>query len=364
MLALFSGCKPATQPKIPPKAIWYSFQDQKTELTGYKDAAGKVMVPAKFGLLTHSGVFRNIVPVMERSGEKYKNYYLLKNGKKAGLDSLYVWDATLDCESEGKIRFRDKKTDQVGFFDRNGKITIPAVYNDALPFYNGLAIVIRNAKRICWEGGESTVQNPCEHWSWKGTVSIINTKNEIVIDSVKYGNPIDYYSLKIGGRLLDTNLYANFKGTNGRIYSFIDQDKEFKWWFYKNYLADQSLNNLQATCFKELTVEQNFEKNGIRNLPKALFVKRYNAILQSKMRQIKQHLVEVNFFNEDMNNFIYTSKSFAEFYTDCGMANTQKYPGYNVVTSFYTKDKRINYQENFHFIRTDGGYKLVGVALK
>lgn len=75
---------------------------------------------------------------------------------------------SFDCESEGLIRFRNSKSDKVGSFDSLGIVVIPAVYNDASPFRNGLTTAITGAKRICWEGGEFSKDNPCERWSWKG----------------------------------------------------------------------------------------------------------------------------------------------------------------------------------------------------
>jgi hypothetical protein len=188
------------------KNNWVSFKDEKDdELIGYKDLNGEIKIEPKFTFLTSSIVFENIIPVFEKTNVKNKDdfettqYYLLKNGKKIGVDSLYVSDFALDCENEDKIRFRDPKTDKVGFFDKNGKVIIPAIYNDAREFHNGLAIVIKDAKRICWEGKEYSKENQCEHWSWIGNTQIINNQNELILDNVdleEFQN-IDWYSLQI-----------------------------------------------------------------------------------------------------------------------------------------------------------------------
>ena len=102
---------------------------------------------------------------MEENDGKFSSYYLLKNEKKIGKDSVYVWDMVFDCESEGMIRFRDSKTDKVGFFDGKGKVTIPAIYSDALPFRNNVAVVIKDAKRTCFDGKLYRREKPCEHWT-------------------------------------------------------------------------------------------------------------------------------------------------------------------------------------------------------
>src|SRR5206468_2695683 len=116
----------------------------------------------------------------------------LKNGKKTGRDSVYLWDFTYDHEQEGKIRFRDKKTDKVGFFNKEGKIVIPAVYNDAGPFNNGLALVIHDGKRTC-------ADKSCEHWSWNGINALINTHNKIIADDININetDDIEWATLKI-----------------------------------------------------------------------------------------------------------------------------------------------------------------------
>lgn len=215
---------------------WILFRDENNEdLIGYKDIEGNITIEPKFTFLTSSIVFKNIIPVFEKTNlqdkEDYKmlKYYLLKNGKKVGVDSLYVFDFTLDCENEDKIRFRDPKTDKVGFFDKNGNVTIPAIYNDAKKFNNGLALVIKDAKRMCYEGKEFSKENPCEHWFWKGNSQIINSKNELILEHVdlKRFQYADWYSLQINPKEIGPN-DITFKAVNGNLYSFKDAKKEFE----------------------------------------------------------------------------------------------------------------------------------------
>jgi hypothetical protein len=346
--------------------LWHSYYNNKTKLTGYKDAQDKIKVPAKFSLLTHTGIFRNIVPVSEKtSKDKFAHYYLLKNGKKVGKDSIYTWDFTTDCESEEKIRFHDKQTDKVGFFDKNGQVVIPAVYNSAQPFYNGLALTIRKGKRMCYDNKPYDEANPCEHWFWNGTTAIINTKNQILVDSLQDDAiwHINFYSLKVGNQPLDTAIYVNLKGVNGQYYSFIDYDKEFKYWFRQSYLANLNAGSLQSNTFGSVMVDERHKKTGDRPMPSALFIKRYSAVLLKKMQVIKQGRHAADISREDLYSLLYEDAVFKPYYTDCGMPNNERYPVYRVMTDTFNKDNKLASQESFIFLRTGKGYKLIGITI-
>ena len=66
--------------------------------------------------MTNSKVFKDVVIVWEYaknySGENIISIRKVKNLEK---DSIYIFDFTFAEESEGKIKFRDSKTDKVGF---------------------------------------------------------------------------------------------------------------------------------------------------------------------------------------------------------------------------------------------------------
>src|SRR5688572_23433349 len=102
---------------------WYRFCDS-TQLCGYKHLQGNIKVPAMYSnFLSSPDTFYNIVAVSEIT----KTYYLLKNGKKVGLDSVYAFDWNYDCEQEGKIRFRENKLNRLGFLDINVQPIIPVM---------------------------------------------------------------------------------------------------------------------------------------------------------------------------------------------------------------------------------------------
>ncbi len=341
---------------------WYSYYNAKKDLYGFKDAKGKVKISARFNAATRAWTFRNIIAVTD--GNTNQSYYLLKNGKKVAKDSLYVWDMTYDCEQEGAIRFRDPVTDKVGFLGSNGNIIIPAVYNDAQAFHNGLALVIYNGKRRCADG--TPYQADCEHWYWQGTTALINSSGAIVADSVdeRTTENINWYSLKIAGQPADTGLYNSLKGKGGKYYTFINYNKEFEQWFYQSFLTKANTPYISALSFDEVTVEGLYKHTLRKTYPKAAFIKTFKTVLQRKMAAIKRRQVETAISGEDLNLFIYHNKKYEAYYTDCGEPNTAQYPLFEVITTHYRSLHQFDYQEHFSFLRTAWGYKLIAVALK
>ena len=152
--------------------VWFS---DSTKLYGFKDLHGNIKVPAIYEgrFMSTPDTFYNIIAV----SEKTKQYYLLKNGKKVGLDSVYTFDWEYDCEQEGKIRFRNNKLNLVGFLDKNGVPIVPAIYSYASPFRNGLSLACYGASLKCVDEREDGDTSNCEHYAWIGGVRrIINEK--------------------------------------------------------------------------------------------------------------------------------------------------------------------------------------------
>jgi hypothetical protein len=352
---------------------WIQFRD-KEDLIGYKNAEGIIMIEPKFTFITNSLIFENIIPVFEKTNTQNKKdstnieYYLLKNGKKLGVDSLYVFDFTLDCENENKIRFRDHKTDKVGFFDQNGKVILPAIYNDASPFYNGFAVVIKDAKRICWEGEEYSNKNPCEHWGWKGKTQIINYKNQLILDNVDYNQilNIDWYSLKINPSEINPD-NITFKAEDGNLYSFTNTQKEFERWFY-----DQFINNIDEAyflinCFENITIQKNkylkskeFKNAKFKDYAWAID-KKENVYKNNKefilkiLKAISSKKLNVN-ISDSLGPILFDDNKF--YYNNCGGYLNEKHPYFGV---YITKEHGLT-QYSLGFIRTETGYKLITIS--
>lgn len=356
--------------------VWIRFYDTTTEKSGYKDLNSNIKIPAKFEAFTRADTFYNIIAINEKVDSSYKSYYLLKDGRKVGKDSVYMFDFTVDCESEGKIIFYDRKKDRVGFFDKNGVAIIPAIYNYISPFRNGLAIAHRNAKRWCW-GGEDTTN--CEHLGWQGGETIfINDKNEILADSLNNNlSSIDWYSKKVNDALVDTSIYISIKGRNNVTYSFIDFEKEFTNWFYKSFLPTLNAKNssFSKVLFTEITYWS--ETDGWTRLAKKDFLKSFPKALTPNRFQTSK-LKQLSISQETTSPFMTESKLFIKYYDACGEHNRYRFPAFDVMLTYYKKrlepiseieldfdrDYEIDFQEHFLFLRTDEGYKLLQVSLK
>jgi hypothetical protein len=356
---------------------WISFRDEKNDdLIGYKDLSGKVKIEPKFTFLTSALVFENIIPVFEKTEVNNKEnfettrYYLLKNGKKIGVDSLYVFDFTLDCENENKIRFRDTKTDKVGFFDKNGKVVIPAIYNDAGKFHNGLALVIKDAKRICWAGKEYSKENQCEHWSWKGNTQMINSQNELILENVDLQElqSIDWYSLKINPKEIKPNAIV-FKGLDGNVYSFANTEKEFKTWFYNEFISKSDQVNFLKNCFDNIAISKNgnlkskeFKNSKFEDYAWAIdkkenFYKNNTKFVSKIIEIVNLKKIDINISN-GYTPVLFEYETNKSFYDNCGEYLNEKYPYFQV---FITKKDGLT-QYCLGFIRTNEGYKLIEIS--
>jgi len=279
-------------------------------------------------------------------------------------DSVYISDMTYDCEQEGTIRFRDPVTDRVGFFGKNRKIIIPAAYNDAKPFYNGLALVVHDGKRVC-EDGSTYVAGACEHWFWDGVTALIDTTGAIVADNIDMmaTENLNWYSCKVTDDPGDTTLYSSIKATNDKYYTFINYQKEFNHWFYQRFLT-QLHADLLSYCFDELQVEGLWKQKLRKKYSKGNFLKQYGPLMQKKMEAVSAGQIETFIVTEGLSALFYNNKKFKPFYTACDEPNMAQFPSFDVITNHYNAKHELSYQEHFSFLRTDKGYKLIAVALK
>lgn len=353
----------------PADAVWTQFEKQtKAGSTfGYKDAAGHIRIPAKFGNFSRALRFRHIIAVNEEATQR--QYYLLKDGRKVGRDSVYLFDYTFDCESEGKIRFRDRRKYRVGFFDSSGHVCIPAVYNTVTPFHNGLAVARIGAHLECLSGEKDTIQ--CEHAAWVGGRSVlIDARNEVLADSLPndQSTNINWYSLKINVPAIDTATTRTFRAVNGGRYIFTDYEKEFTHWFYDVFVpAVRTGLASKATplCYSELAVSGR-PFRGWPHFDRATFVQKfYQPVLRPKLSSLRYGEKGVDISAEDFNNLVFDSKNFQAFLTDCGEPFREKYPAFNVVVTEVGPAGQRNYehQQHFAFIRTAEGYRLFSVSL-
>jgi hypothetical protein len=311
--------------------------------------------------LTTALIFNNIIAVTEEKTDPLSSYYLLKNGKKLGIDSLYIWDMAFDCESEGLIRFRDNNSDKVGYFDSLGNVVIPAVYNDASPFRNGLAAILTGAKRICWDGGEFSKTNPREHWDWKGGQSfLIDKENNILIENFDSSTEIDLYSLHIKNAPSDTSFIESFKGVNGKFYNFINVEKHFRSWLFKTLLNDLNKEKLINNSYNKFSVWEDSLGWIFKNSTTVIDMN--FEVLKSTLWEIKKEHADFFISIDELNPFIYESEEFEKYYDDCGNSKIWLYPVLHLVINHLIITDLSH--DHFEFLKTDDGYKLISITIR
>ena len=346
---------------------WTRFQDEKSDLFGYKDETGRIRIPAKF-VMADAQFFYDIIAVIEKTGKEYfQAYYLLKSGGKKGLNSLYMSGNYLDCECEGKIRFRNSTTDLVGFFDRDGNIAIPAMYSDAEPFANNMAMVLKDAQRVCLDGKPyPSDKGGCEHWRWEGGRShLIDVKNHILIQDFKHTRHLDWFSIKITSEKPDNPLRDSFKGTNGKYYSFINFKKEFIHWLESDFFLSTDDGTLKHCLFDIIA----FEKRGTpqNSLCKNKFLKdTANQVLDLTTRlKAKDISYEVHDNPVGIMLIPQNNETFYKTYFDsCQRPETRLYPAFDLVVSHCDKNlkKDLLQQDVFTFVKTEQGYRLTAFS--
>lgn len=266
-----------------------------------------------------------------------------------------------DCESEGLIRFRDGKQDRIGFFDSLGTVVIPAIYNYASPFRNGLSMVIAGAEKVCLDDDKFSQENPCEHWRWKdGKNLLIDRNNNILIDNFEPSAELDWYSLHIQRTLSETSLTETFEGVNGLFYSFINVEEQFKSWLFDYLLQDLNKEKLINNSYNRINYWDDsagwiFEDGNI-------FIDKNFEVLKSGFLDLTGETADFFITTDDLNRFIYDSGEFEKYFDDCGNAKTWRYPVLDVVINNMIKNEF--YQDHFEFLRTDDGYKLISVTLR
>jgi len=329
---------------------------------GYKDAAGHLKIPAKFGLFTPAQKFRHIMAVSD--GQSLRQYYLLKNGQPVGRDSVYMFDYQADCEQEGFIRFQNKHTHRVGFLNAQGRVAIPAQYNTASPFYNGLAVALSGARRTCWDRSTDTLH--CEHLGWTGGHEVvINQHNEVVLDQLslaKMGSShLNFYSLQRNAPVVDTATTVTLTAVNGDRYTFTDYDKEFKQWFFGQFVpaVRSGPAAVRPLCYTELaTAGQPFR--GWQHTEPGAFVQAHFPVLRAQLADLRPNSKQVQVGPDNLNTLTFNSPRFASFLTDCGEHFAKKYPVFSVILAIKATggNSNINHQWQYSFIRTAQGYRL------
>jgi len=337
---------------------WTAFWNKDTTLVGFKDKKGIVKIEPKFSGFTSANKFDNIIAVSEELNDTYKSYYLTKTGKIVGKDSLHIFDNGVDCESEGFIRFRDKKTDKAGMFNSRGDMAIPAEYDDLTRVTNGMIIALKGAKKKFWDEDD---HSGCNHFSWTGGKELLlDTNNKVLVDNFKHENNLNFFSLLKSLKPNQDTTRQNFLGTDGQYYSFVDFEKEFRKWLTVALLDNFSKNNLLTASFKQVIYWK--EPNGWINASKEDFIDANFELIKSKLAELKAPNCSYSIFSEGLNQFMFDSEDYTEYYNNCGESKDWIFPVKNIVITH--KEKNDFSQDHFEFLRTNEGYRLISVTIR
>lgn len=337
---------------------WTAFSDEDSDLIGFKDQNGKVRIEAKYTGFTTAKKFDKIIAVMEDNNGKNETCYLTKSGKKVGRDNVYLFDNSPDCENEGFIRFRDKKTDKSGMFNGKGEIAIPAEYNDLTNVRNGLVMALKDAQKKCLDGDKPS---GCEHFGWVGGKEyLIDTNNKILIENFKYNPNLNFFSLKIEHEPAQDAHRQSFLAVDGRYYSFVDYEKEFKAWLTTALLSLLSKEKLIEASYNKIYYWK--EPDGWTTEASSEFISKHFELIKNRLTEITKNNSDYFISLDGLNPFIYEGAEFAVYYNNCGEPKEWKYPVINVVINH--KTKKDSYQDQFEFLRTEKGYKLISMTTK
>ncbi|MFD2942826.1 hypothetical protein [Flavobacterium notoginsengisoli] len=331
------------------KDTWVSFWDQDTTHIGFKDKNGVIKIEPKFMGMTIAHKFENIITVTEEKGQKWESYYLTKSGKIVGRDSLYVFDNGPDCENEGFIRFTDHKTDKMGMFNGYGKIVIPAIYSNLTKARNGMIIALKDAEK----------KQDGEHFFWTGGKEfLIDTNNKVLIENFTNNYDLNFYSLEKSKEPSKDPIRDSFLGVDGQYYSFINFDKEFKYWLQNTLLKDLSQTGLEKHSFDKITYWK--EPNGWINLPKTKFIDQNYTYLKLKLDELKNPKTDYFVSTDGLNQFIFETEEYDVYFNNCRESKEWLYPVKSIIVN--PKNKTEFKQDRFEFLRTENGYKLISVS--
>lgn len=309
-----------------------SYYNQDSSLVGFKAANGRVVYTPQFTQAPQKLEHIMAVVTADKAG-KWQYHYMLRSGKILGRDSMYVYDNGFDCENEGFIRFTTN--DKTGLFNRKGEIVIPAVYSSLSRVINSMIISLKGAKKVV-DG---------EHYFWSGgTDALIDTANRVLIENFVPEKQLDLYTVKIENNKGTDTLREYFKGTNGKWYSFVVFEKEFNAWFQQEILANLTQENLLKHSMPEITYSD----------PAAIWITDTKEKFIEKNQKILQILSQpYQLLPEDLNPFLFDPAKYPAYFNNCFAARSWKYPVMLVLID----------GNQFHFLKTPDGYKLILVGL-
>ncbi|WP_222867747.1 WG repeat-containing protein [Sphingobacterium phlebotomi] len=337
---------------------WTAFYNQDSTLVGYKDRSGDVKIPPKFAGYMTAIKFDDIVAGLERNGEKWISYYVNKDGKVFGTDSMYIFDNTADCENEGFIRFRDRESDKVGLFDKKGSIVVPAMYNDLTKVRNGMLVGLKGAEKKYARENDPPVDN---YYTWVGGEEVLlDTLNNIVAENFTNDNKLDFYSIEITSKPSEDKSKKSFPSNDGTYVTFIDFVEEFKIWLANDLLSDFTTEKLLQASHDTIVWEST---KGWAKTEKRAFIENNFQLLKHILSEIKEPETNYAVFLNGLNPFMYEGAEFDKYFNNCREAKEWQYPVLSVVISYHYGKEAMS-QNRFDFLRTENGYGLISSTIR
>ncbi|WP_306354047.1 WG repeat-containing protein [Flavobacterium sp. '19STA2R22 D10 B1'] len=146
---------------------WISYIDSLSgnELYGYKNRAGEIKIVAKY-IIIGTDTLHTAAFVLSN------NKWVMIDKQEKVLLEPFIYDNGPDYTVEGLFRYVENN--KIGFANEKGEKVIPAQFDFAFYFSEGLAAFS--------VGGEKVMDSGGEHWFWGGgTWGYVNAKGKIVI---------------------------------------------------------------------------------------------------------------------------------------------------------------------------------------
>ncbi len=324
------------------------FYNADSTLTGYRERDVTVLFKPRFtGTLHPAKKVDHVAAVMEATPDGWRGFHINRKGKRFGTDSIYMLEAMLDCKSEGHIRFRNPKTQLMGVFNRHGKVAIPARFNYIGPLTNGHAFALLGAKKDTTD---------IEHPSYIGGHHVlVDTLGNIVLDDYKTGDH-NLLSLQKSANRNDDPDRDWFATSDGSFISMTDYRKEFK-----NWLTSVLLPGLTRQKLVRHSLSQLATWNGEwAHVPAREWLRgNFKRVRQALSAVGKQS--ECNISNTGLNYFIHDLAEFDAYLDNCGNARDDVYPVFSV--SVPRQGNLSGHEDQFEFLRTKQGYRLISATL-
>lgn len=353
-IALLIGC---SQPGQDHRS-WTAFWNEDATRMGFRDPDGSTRIEPRYSGFTTARKFDDIVAVMEDHGDRQEAYYLTKSGDIIGRDTIYFVDNGPDCESEGFIRFRDRRTGLAGLYDGAGGIAVPAEYNDITNVRNGMAAALKGARKKAPGAGR---EDECGHVIWEGGREyLIDTRNRVLVDGFPYDPGLNFYSLTIRKEPAPEKDRRSFRGVDGNYYSFVDYKKEFQAWLTAVMGGSFSRETLMENSCRDIYFWK--EPDGWAAESSRSFIDLNFELIRSRLSEWNKENAGHFIAMEGLNPFIFKSAEFDPYYNNCGEPKDWQYPVMSLVIQHQTGGDSA--QDQFDFLRTENGYKLISVAVR